>query len=260
MSRAGAAFEHRERGEKQAARPLRAVQRLIGETEIVQIVGDERVGRAEPHLIDRGRLLQKAAVRPRAGPSADTGSPAATGCARSRAASGPCRRRSSASASSRACRASSKRSRAASAAPNARSGSAKICARVALVRFRPRVRPRRAPLRHRRGRAPPAPARRKSPPRGSSSCASGSIRAATISSGSASSQRRRSICACANAITARAVAGDFVAERGERDPQRPPAQRRELGEITSSPPVFGFRFEERQQRRAVRVFGRLRCR
>ena len=53
---AGAAFQHVERGGECPAGVAGAFQTVIDEAEIEQVVGDERVGRAEPGLVDRPRL------------------------------------------------------------------------------------------------------------------------------------------------------------------------------------------------------------
>ncbi len=55
----GAAFEDADRGDEGAARLVVAVQRFVGEAEIVEVVGDERMGRAEPALIDSGGLFNE---------------------------------------------------------------------------------------------------------------------------------------------------------------------------------------------------------
>src|SRR5204863_6503125 len=56
---AGAAFEDVERGNERPVCLVAALQRIVGETEIMQIVGDEGVGRAEPALVDRGGFLDQ---------------------------------------------------------------------------------------------------------------------------------------------------------------------------------------------------------
>ena len=156
----GTAFEHRKRREKPAACPLRAVQRLVGEAEIVQIVGDERVGRAEPQLIDRGRLLQR---RQRVlGPA-----PAQIQIAHLRQAARGLRRfrrRAGAGRARAPPRGPAGRRRNAPARRARRRTRAAVPPKQAgcrALRIRPRGRPRRAPRRHRRGPAQPAPARRK---------------------------------------------------------------------------------------------------
>ena len=248
----GAAFEHRERREKQAARPLRAVQRLVSQAEIVQIVGDERVRRAEPHLIDRGRLLQ---WRQRVlGPvpaqiQVSQLRQAARGLRCFGAVPAPVERERLVERPLGVLEALQRGERGAERPQR----FGRSVPRVASCRIRRRGWPRRAPRRHRRGRAPPAPSRRKSPPRAHPCCASGSISAAMISSGSASSQRRRSICARANAAMACAVVGDSspsaasairsTRRRSAVTCARSPARRRSCAR----------RFEQRQQGRAVCV-------
>ena len=56
---AGATFENHDRGSKGTARRCGALQRFVGDAEIVQIVGDERMGRPQPALIDRRRLFDQ---------------------------------------------------------------------------------------------------------------------------------------------------------------------------------------------------------
>ncbi len=223
----------------------------------MQVVGDEGMRRAQPHLIDRSRFLQLRQRVARAGPSADTGFPAATGCARfppPRGRAGADRARAPPSS---ARRASSKRSSTASAAPSARSGSAEICRGSDPPHSTARLAQASAASASPRASATRARPAKIAAPR--PSCrASGSIPPATISSGSASSQRRRSICARAKRGDGLRLRGQLAAGGGERHLQRPPAQRRSLLEIAGPQPVLRRRFEHWRRRRTVRVRRRRR--